>query len=80
MNNQQRITKELGIINSLLHDEKYAEEMARELDAAYYKGIGQVPPPFLSPGEDTLIIEKSAKEEKIATSIAGFYALECGTG
>ncbi len=80
MNNEQKITKELSIIDSLLQDEHYAEEMAKELDAAYYKGMDEMPQPFLTPEEGTLMIEKDVKEEKLATSIAGFYALECGVG
>jgi len=33
---------------------------------------------FLTPAEDTAINQKSAKEEKLAINLAGFYALECG--
>lgn len=80
MNTEEKISHELHIIDSLLQSEQYAEEMAVELDASYYKGIGQTAPPFFAPGEDTVKVGKPVKEEKIATSIAGFYALECGIG
>lgn len=80
MNNKEKSAQELHIIDSLLQNEQYAEEMAAALDASYYKGIGQTPPPFLAEGEDSVTVNKSVKEEKIATSIAGFYALECGLG
>jgi hypothetical protein len=72
------IKTEIKKIDSLLQDKTFAEAMAMELDASYYKGIGEPVPPFLKPGEDFLQIEKSVKEEKIATNVAGFYALECG--
>ncbi|MES2851096.1 MAG: hypothetical protein V4685_18745, partial [Bacteroidota bacterium] len=72
------ITTELKKIDSLLQDKSFAESMAAELEASYYKGVGEAAPPFLKPGEDSLQVEKSVKEEKIATSVAGFYALECG--
>lgn len=80
MNHQTQINKELSVIDSLLRSEEYAYEMAATLDASYFVGIGQVAPPFLSAEEDTATIAKSIKEEKIATNIAGFYALECGIG
>ena len=69
---------ELKKIDSLLQDKAFAESIAMELDASYYKGDGKPAPPFLKPDEDSLQIEKSVKEEKIATNVAGFYALECG--
>ena len=73
-----KIKGELTKIDSLLRDAKYNEEMAKALDAAYYKGIRKEAPPFLAAGEDTATKQKSLKEEKIATNVAGFYALECG--
>jgi hypothetical protein len=54
--------------------------MAQTLEAAYYKSLGQNIPPFLSAEDDRATIKKPVKEEKIATNIAGFYALECGVG
>jgi len=78
MTTTDSITRELKIIDSLLQDKGFAESMAIELEASYYKGIGEPAPPFLKPDEDSLLTGKSVKEEKIATNIAGFYALECG--
>jgi hypothetical protein len=75
-----KIKGELTKIDSLLRDAKYNEEMATALEAAYYKGIGKEAPPFLSPDENTALKQKFLKEEKIATNVAGFYALECGIG
>lgn len=78
MTKTDKKTMELRKIDSLLQDRDFAESMAKELEAAYFKGIGATVPPFLQPGEDVLLIDKSVKEEKIATNLAGFYALECG--
>ncbi len=80
MDKEEKIVNELHSIDSLLQDENYAAEMAAILEGAYYKGIGESAPPFLGLAEDTIKISKSVKEEKIATSMAGFYALECGIG
>lgn len=71
---------ELATLDSLLRNEAFAQETAAALDAAYYNGIGQTPPPFLTPEEKTATITVSGKEEKIAVNLAGFYALECGVG
>jgi len=65
-------------ISQLLKDKQFAMEMAQHMEAAYYTAQQQDIPPFLKPGEDTATIKKSMKEEKIATNLAGFYALECG--
>jgi hypothetical protein len=65
-------------INQLLKDKQYALQMASHMEAAYYKGQNQPVPEFLSPAEETAVIEKSAKEEKMAINLAGFYAVECG--
>jgi len=53
-------------------------DMARHMDSAYYIGQAKPVPPFLDAKEDTATSVKSFGEEKVATSIAGFYALECG--
>ena len=71
---------QLEKINRLLKDKQYALAMAAHMEAAYYKGQNKPAPPFLSPEEDTAVKQKSAREEKIAINIAGFYALECGVG
>jgi len=72
------VTNQLKKISQLLKDKSFALEMAQHMEAAYYTAQKQPIPPFLKPGEDTAIILKPLKEEKIATNIAGFYALECG--
>jgi hypothetical protein len=69
---------QLATINKLLKDKQYALEMAKRMEAAYYLCQHKPVPAFLSPADDTAEIKKSAREEKIATNIAGFYALECG--
>src|SRR5262249_48708235 len=78
MNTDKQIQKEITIIDSLLQNEKYAEEMAISQYAAYYKGIGETAPPFITKEDETAIVTKTKEQEKIATNIAGFYALECG--
>jgi len=65
-------------LDQLLKDKSFAAEMAMNMEAAYYTGQQQAAPLFLKPGEDTATIKKSVNEEKIATNLAGFYALECG--
>ncbi len=70
--------QQLHKIDSLLQDAAYATSMAATLDSAYYKGIGEAVPPFISAAEETDTIVVSKKEDKIATNLAGFYALECG--
>ena len=71
---------ELVTIDSLLRDTAFALYMAKSLDSAYYAGIGEVAPEFLTTDENTAVISKPLKEEKIAINLAGFYALECGVG
>ena len=72
------IKEQMERLRSLLQNEKYAFEMAEFLDSSYAANIRQPVTPFISAGVDTTIIMKSVKEQKVATSIAGFYALECG--
>jgi len=69
---------QLQRIGVLLHSRSFALDMAQHLEAAYYKGIHEPAPAFLKPGEDTAMIRRTIKAEKIAINIAGFYALECG--
>jgi hypothetical protein len=71
---------QLAKLEVLLHSEPFALEMATHLDGAYYRGIGQTPPPFLTPQDETATVVKNALEEKVATNLAGFYALEAGLG
>jgi hypothetical protein len=67
-------------LKTLLQSPDFALEMASTLDAAYYRGIGQAPPPFLTPEEQSAMVVKSVREEKIAINLAGFYAVEAGVG
>ena len=53
-------------------------KMADTMHAAYYTSQGQAAPAFLTPADDTAVVSKSVRDEKIATNVAGFYALECG--
>lgn len=64
-------------LRSLLQSEQYAYEMSGWLVSHYYASQNQGPPYFM-PGEDTATITKSVKEQRIATNLAVFYALECG--
>ncbi|HEX5026122.1 MAG TPA: hypothetical protein VFV68_12660 [Agriterribacter sp.] len=69
---------QLERISQLLKDKTFAAEMAQHMEAAYYIARNEPIPLFLKPGEDTSIVRKSVKADKVATNIAGFYALECG--
>lgn len=80
MQQQQQITKELAQITGLLRDSSFALEMAKSQDAAYHKAQGRPLPDFLPHNGETGTVGKSVKEEKIATNIAAFYALECAIG
>lgn len=73
-------TAQLATLQGLLQDPAFALEMAQWLDAAYYQGQGQPVPAFLTAEEENAVQEKSAKEEKIAMNLAGFYAVEAGLG
>lgn len=77
---EEKIQSELAIIDSLLKSDAFSLSIAKSQDTAYYKGVGEPVPAFLTPEEDTAVVLKSAREEKIAINIAGFYALECGIG
>ncbi|MEP6746984.1 MAG: hypothetical protein ABJB86_04630 [Bacteroidota bacterium] len=77
---EQKIKRELTTIDSLLRSQDFSLSVAKTQDTAYYTGVGEPVPAFLTPAEDTATVTKSVKEEKIATSIAGFYAVECCIG
>ena len=72
------VKDQLQRLSELLKDEQFAMDMAQHMEAAYYKALNEPIPDFLKAGEDTASFQKSFKEDKIATKIAGFYALECG--
>lgn len=71
---------QLQRLQVLLQSPQFALEIASHLDASYYRGIGQVPPPFISADEETATVQKSVRDEKIAINVAGFYAVEAGLG
>jgi hypothetical protein len=77
---ENALAEQLQRLQALERSPAFALEMAAFLDAAYYKGQGQTPPPFIQPAEETATTLKSVKDEKIATNLAGFYALESGLG
>lgn len=64
-------------MRSLLQSESFAHEMAGNQEAAYNSNQQQ-PHKQASTVDETAMLVKSVKEQKIATNIAGFYALECG--
>ena len=80
MQPEQPINEELKKITRLLRDSSFALDMAKNQEAAYYESLGQPAPDFLPANADTPTIERSVKEEKVATNLAAFYALECGIG
>ena len=65
-------------IGGLMKDKQFAFEMAKYMEASYYSGLNKPVPAFTAASEDSVMIDKSVFEEKVATNIAGFYALECG--
>ncbi len=69
---------QLEMISMLMKNRQYLTEIAKQQEAAYYKGVGEPVPDFTSAAQDTLLVEKSAYEAYVATNIASFYALECG--
>jgi hypothetical protein len=74
--NDKQILAELNKLNELLRDSSFAVKVANYHEAGYANatGTGQS-----TPTKDSLI-KKSFKEDKIATNLAGFYAVECGIG
>lgn len=77
---EQEQAEQVQRLKVVLQSPEFALEMAAYLDGAYYRGLGQTPPPFLSPDEATATVQKSVREEKIAINLAGFYAVESGLG
>ncbi|HTL10358.1 MAG TPA: hypothetical protein VL307_18920, partial [Chitinophagaceae bacterium] len=72
--------EQLTAINNLLRSDSFSLLIARAQDTAYYKGIGEPVPPFLTAAQDTAFFVQPVAEHKAAISLAGFYALECGIG
>lgn len=67
--------EQLAALKVILQSPEKAREMAEWLNGAYYRGMGQEPPPFIT-AEDT----PEQIKEKIAINLAGLYALESGLG
>jgi hypothetical protein len=65
-------------IGQLMQDKNYAMEMAQHIESAYYTAQKKEAPAFLEAPQDTSKVEKNKLEEKVATNVAAFYALECG--
>jgi len=80
MKKEEKILDELTRISNLLQDTEFALRIAESQNAAYLEMQAQAPPEFLSEKEENNTIKKSAREEKIATNVAAFYAVECGIG
>ena len=77
---KEDIQKQLSVIDSLLRDKAFCLSLAKAQHIAYYTGIGQEAPPFLTPEEENAFVRTSVREEKIAIGLAGFYAVECAVG
>lgn len=73
----EKIREQLTKINTLLRDSNFTQQLADSLETAYYTAEKKAAPVF-SIHDEKVIIEKSIKQEKIATGLAPFYALECG--
>ena len=68
---QEQANAELKKIDLLLRDISYNKSMAKIIEAAYGYTTDKAK-------QDSSTITISIKEEKVATNISGFYALECG--
>jgi hypothetical protein len=77
---QQEIQVQLEAIDALLRNKDFALSVARLQDAAYYTGINQPVPAFLNADEENATVNKSEAAEKMASNLAGLYAVECGVG
>lgn len=66
---------QLEMLERILHDAEFAKAMAKWLNDAYYIGVGQTPPEFISTTDTPEQIKM-----KVAINLAGFYALESGIG
>lgn len=64
-------------IRDLLHSPQYAMEMAAYIET--HLGVNSKPKTVSPNEEGSSIIRRSVKEQKIATNLAGFYALEACT-
>ncbi|HTL10628.1 MAG TPA: hypothetical protein VL307_20280, partial [Chitinophagaceae bacterium] len=63
-------------IRTLLHSQPYAYEMAAFMSAGHPAGQ-QEEESGPQPAKDSGFVKTTARDQKIATNLAGFYALEC---
>ena len=77
---RETIAEQRHRLDSLLKNPAFALYIAKSQDTAYYAGIGQPVPPFLSAEEEKSVLKKLWIEEQQAVSLTPFYALECGLG
>ncbi|MEO6188815.1 MAG: hypothetical protein ABIO82_05120 [Ginsengibacter sp.] len=70
--------QQIEMISSLMKNKNFVTDMAKHMEASYYEALNKPVPEFLSPADESKMVEKSAFEEQVATKVAGFYALECG--
>lgn len=64
-------------LQHLLQDTTFAIDMAMHQEALYCRNMQQPVPPFMTEAEKVTTLHKPFTAHKIATCIAGFYALEC---
>jgi hypothetical protein len=73
-------TDSLLKLKTLLQSKEFALNVAKKQQAAYQRALGQTQTsPWLPEDLDEKEL-KSVLEQRIATNLAGFYALECGIG
>ena len=76
----QSTDQELRRIDALLRNDEFARAMAEAQHRADEDNENKNPAPLLVPDDETACVTISRRDEKIATNLAGFYALECGLG
>src|SRR5947209_8640887 len=74
--NDKQTLSELSKLNELLRDSSFAVKIDNYHDTDYADATGAKQ----STSAEESLIRKSFKEDKIATNLAGFYAVECGIG
>lgn len=70
--------EQMNFLKKLLQDKAFAFYMAKCLDSSYHGKLRQQVPLIIPDADVNETIQKNAEEMRVATSIAGFYALECG--
>ena len=69
---------QMKFLRSLLQDTTVAAAVSYYVDSTYAVSQGQTPPAFNPNATDTATSKKTVRQIKIATNVAGYYALECG--